>query len=71
MKFRAYFVHHSIRNHWALRSMSRCPDQVISLKRDPPLFKSPSEFGAHLSTHCSRVERPSRPCPARGKNPNL
>ncbi|GFX04308.1 uncharacterized protein TNCV_3974561 [Trichonephila clavipes] len=32
---RAYCAHPSIRDHWALRYMSRCPDQVASLKRDP------------------------------------
>ncbi|GFS82970.1 hypothetical protein TNCV_1568431 [Trichonephila clavipes] len=30
-----------------------------------PVFKSQSKLGAHLSTHCSRDERLSRPCPAR------
>ncbi|GFX28513.1 uncharacterized protein TNCV_1153221 [Trichonephila clavipes] len=28
-------AHPSIRDHWALRFMSRCPDQAVSLKRDP------------------------------------
>ncbi|GFW42350.1 uncharacterized protein TNCV_239471 [Trichonephila clavipes] len=31
----------------------------------PPVFKSPSKLGTHLSTYCSRDERLSRPCPAR------
>ncbi|GFU39615.1 uncharacterized protein TNCV_1793451 [Trichonephila clavipes] len=31
---RAYCAHPSIRDHWALRCMSRCSDQVVSLKRD-------------------------------------
>ncbi|GFX03415.1 hypothetical protein TNCV_4634271 [Trichonephila clavipes] len=30
-----------------------------------PVFKSPNKLGTHLSTHCSRDERLSRPCPAR------
>ncbi|GFS79289.1 hypothetical protein TNCV_4409451 [Trichonephila clavipes] len=34
MKARAYCAHPSIRDHWGLRCMSRCPDQVVSLKRD-------------------------------------
>ncbi|GFS51438.1 hypothetical protein TNCV_549011 [Trichonephila clavipes] len=51
MRARVYCAHPSIRDHWALRYMSRCPDQVISLKRDP-MFKSPSKLGTHLSTHC-------------------
>ncbi|GFX18232.1 hypothetical protein TNCV_4305341 [Trichonephila clavipes] len=37
----------------------------------PPVFKSPSKLGTHLSTHCSKDERLSRPCPAREKNPDL
>ncbi|GFV10991.1 hypothetical protein TNCV_2383091 [Trichonephila clavipes] len=35
MRDRAYCAHPSIRDHWALRCMSRYPDQVVSLKRDP------------------------------------
>ncbi|GFU64668.1 dynein heavy chain 2, axonemal [Trichonephila clavipes] len=31
----------------------------------PPVFKSPSKLDTHLSTHCIRDERLSRPCPAR------
>ncbi|GFU72204.1 hypothetical protein TNCV_509671 [Trichonephila clavipes] len=31
---RAYCAHPSIRDHWALQCMSRCPDQGFSLKRD-------------------------------------
>ncbi|GFT02886.1 hypothetical protein TNCV_1846881 [Trichonephila clavipes] len=44
--------------------MSRCPDQVDSLKQDLQCL-SPSKLGTHLSTHCSMDERLSRPCPAR------
>ncbi|GFV03918.1 hypothetical protein TNCV_4227251 [Trichonephila clavipes] len=60
IRARAYCAHTSIRDHWALWCKSRCPDQVVSLKRDPQ-FLSPQ---ASLSTHCSRDERFSRPCPA-------
>ncbi|GFV90867.1 hypothetical protein TNCV_2324361 [Trichonephila clavipes] len=35
MRARAFCAHPSIRDHWALRCISRCPDQEISLKRDP------------------------------------
>ncbi|GFY32640.1 hypothetical protein TNCV_673951 [Trichonephila clavipes] len=31
---RVYCSRTSIRDHWALRCISRCPDQVVSLKRD-------------------------------------
>ncbi|GFV64250.1 uncharacterized protein TNCV_3000151 [Trichonephila clavipes] len=31
----------------------------------PPVSKSPSKLGTHLSTHCSRDEKLSRPYPAR------
>ncbi|GFS95086.1 hypothetical protein TNCV_2704491 [Trichonephila clavipes] len=37
MRVKAYYAHLSIRDHWALRYMSRCPDQVVSLKRNPHL----------------------------------
>ncbi|PRD31051.1 UNVERIFIED_CONTAM: hypothetical protein NCL1_24535 [Trichonephila clavipes] len=35
MRARAYCAHPSIRDHWVLRCMGRCPDPVVSLKRDP------------------------------------
>ncbi|GFV54497.1 transposable element Tc3 transposase [Trichonephila clavipes] len=35
MRAKAYCAHPSIRDHWMLRCISRCPNQVISLKRDP------------------------------------
>ncbi|GFU90663.1 hypothetical protein TNCV_1942481 [Trichonephila clavipes] len=35
MRARAYCAHPSISHHWALRCMSRCPDQTVSMKRDP------------------------------------
>ncbi|GFS75823.1 hypothetical protein TNCV_4665001 [Trichonephila clavipes] len=38
MRAKAYCAHLSIRNHWTLRCMSRCSDQVVSLKRKPPVF---------------------------------
>ncbi|GFW00556.1 hypothetical protein TNCV_693951 [Trichonephila clavipes] len=34
MRIRNYYAHPNIRDHWALRCMSRCPDLVICLKRD-------------------------------------
>ncbi|GFX90275.1 hypothetical protein TNCV_3848501 [Trichonephila clavipes] len=46
MRARAYCAHPSIRDYWAL---SRGP------------VKSPIKLGIHLSTHCSRDERLSRP----------
>ncbi|GFY33955.1 hypothetical protein TNCV_4596631 [Trichonephila clavipes] len=48
MKARAYCVHPSIRDHWALRCMSRCPKQVVSLKTDPRVS-------------AARVQRPNVP----------
>ncbi|GFW42039.1 hypothetical protein TNCV_1904971 [Trichonephila clavipes] len=35
MRARANCTHPSIRDHWELRCMSRCPDHMVSLKRDP------------------------------------
>ncbi|GFU31922.1 hypothetical protein TNCV_1111711 [Trichonephila clavipes] len=32
MRGKAYCAHPSIRHHWALRCMSRCPYQLVSLK---------------------------------------
>ncbi|GFU67671.1 hypothetical protein TNCV_1644201 [Trichonephila clavipes] len=55
LRARAYCAHPSLRDHWALRCMSRCPDQVVSLKQ--ALVKSPSKLGTHLSNYCSRDER--------------
>ncbi|GFW37980.1 hypothetical protein TNCV_4631811 [Trichonephila clavipes] len=36
MRTKAYCAHLSIHDHWALRCMSRCTDQVVNLKRTPP-----------------------------------
>ncbi|GFT00822.1 hypothetical protein TNCV_3114831 [Trichonephila clavipes] len=65
----AWRSHPSICNHWALRCESRCPDHVVSLKRDPQCLIPHQAWGTHLSTHCSKDERLSRPCPAREKIP--
>ncbi|GFX12268.1 hypothetical protein TNCV_63141 [Trichonephila clavipes] len=43
MRDRAYCAHSSIQDPWVLRCMSRCPDQVVSLKRDP--FIDPLQVG--------------------------
>ncbi|GFU18846.1 hypothetical protein TNCV_1085841 [Trichonephila clavipes] len=40
------YCHLSIRDHWALRCMSRCPDQVVSQKQKPQC--SVPNDGAHL-----------------------
>ncbi|GFX07631.1 hypothetical protein TNCV_4159011 [Trichonephila clavipes] len=32
---RAYSAHPSIHDHGTLRRISRCPDKLVSLKRDP------------------------------------
>ncbi|GFT18212.1 hypothetical protein TNCV_183641 [Trichonephila clavipes] len=45
MRARAYCTHPSIRDHWALRYMSRCPDQVVSLKRDPQCLSTQARLG--------------------------
>ncbi|GFW78552.1 hypothetical protein TNCV_2243521 [Trichonephila clavipes] len=34
MKARSYCAHPRLRDHWGQRCMSRCPDQVVSLKRN-------------------------------------
>ncbi|GFT52823.1 hypothetical protein TNCV_206481 [Trichonephila clavipes] len=35
MRTRDYCAHPSIRGRWAMRCLSRCPDKVFSMKRDP------------------------------------
>ncbi|GFW84630.1 hypothetical protein TNCV_2596751 [Trichonephila clavipes] len=35
MKAKADYAHLSIYDHWALRCISRCPDQGVGPKRDP------------------------------------
>ncbi|GFU24493.1 hypothetical protein TNCV_2264521 [Trichonephila clavipes] len=63
MRDRAYCVlYSSIRDHWALRCMSRCPDQVVSLKRDSHCLSPQARLV--IIDHYSRDERPSRLCPA-------
>ncbi|GFT25017.1 transmembrane channel-like protein 3 [Trichonephila clavipes] len=45
MRARSYCAHHSIRDHWELRRMSRCPDQAVSLKRVPQCSSSKASLG--------------------------
>ncbi|GFU70582.1 hypothetical protein TNCV_2971421 [Trichonephila clavipes] len=61
MRTRTYCAHPSMRDHWTLRCMKRCPDQVVSLKRNPQCFKSPNMFsnkvvceGDRLRLRCHR-----------------
>ncbi|GFT93369.1 uncharacterized protein TNCV_337351 [Trichonephila clavipes] len=35
MRAKVHFAHPSIRDHWVLKCLSRCLDQMVSLKRDP------------------------------------
>ncbi|GFW24384.1 hypothetical protein TNCV_606301 [Trichonephila clavipes] len=69
MNARAYCGHPSIRDHWALRCMSRYPDQMVILKRD---FQCLSPYASlvliYLPTHGSMNERLSRP-PSPGIEP--
>ncbi|GFW62116.1 hypothetical protein TNCV_1685471 [Trichonephila clavipes] len=51
MRVRDYSAHPSIRDHWALRCMSRFPDQVVSLKRDSPVFKFQASFALIYRSH--------------------
>ncbi|GFV46855.1 transposable element Tcb1 transposase [Trichonephila clavipes] len=55
MRASAKCAHPTTRDHWAMRCISRCPDQVVSLKPDPQCLSS-SNLGTHLSTHCSKDE---------------
>ncbi|GFY06677.1 hypothetical protein TNCV_3525331 [Trichonephila clavipes] len=68
MRARVYCTHPSTHDHWALKCMSRCLNRTGGQSEErPPVFKSPSKLGTHLSTHCSRDERLNRPCLARNK----
>ncbi|GFX25945.1 hypothetical protein TNCV_2303271 [Trichonephila clavipes] len=55
MRARALCAHPSIPDHWALRCMNRCPDPVVSLKRDPQCL-SPQESSV-------LIDRPTAWCP--------
>ncbi|GFV18068.1 hypothetical protein TNCV_168721 [Trichonephila clavipes] len=50
-------AHLSICDHWALRCMSRCLDQVVSLKRNPQCFSPQASLGVILSTHLRWKEK--------------
>ncbi|GFW87145.1 hypothetical protein TNCV_5124991 [Trichonephila clavipes] len=50
MRARAYCAHRNVHQRWVLRGMSRCPDQVVSLKRNPPVFMPPSKLGTHVES---------------------
>ncbi|GFY02979.1 hypothetical protein TNCV_979841 [Trichonephila clavipes] len=49
---------------WALRCVSRCSNQVVSLTRKPPVLSSQASLVLLLLTHL-RDERLSQPCLAR------
>ncbi|GFT54380.1 hypothetical protein TNCV_2727171 [Trichonephila clavipes] len=51
MRARAYCAHPSIRDHWALRCMSRCPDQVVSLNYASHDEKEPTIIRYSISNH--------------------
>ncbi|GFV54371.1 hypothetical protein TNCV_4517681 [Trichonephila clavipes] len=70
MRARAYCAHPSIRGHWTLRCMSRCPDQVVSLKRGPQCISSQASLVLiYLPTAIMHWdEKLSRPCPVREYN---
>ncbi|GFT30453.1 hypothetical protein TNCV_2377411 [Trichonephila clavipes] len=56
MRTKAYYAHLSIRDHWALRCMSRFPDQVVSLKRIPQCLV-PEKAWSIKSLHVKRLMR--------------
>ncbi|GFX35505.1 hypothetical protein TNCV_103121 [Trichonephila clavipes] len=47
MRARAYCAHSSTHDHWALRCMSRCLNQVVSPKRDSQCL-SPQASSVHI-----------------------
>ncbi|GFV00483.1 hypothetical protein TNCV_3644611 [Trichonephila clavipes] len=58
MRARDYCAYTSIRDHWALRCMSRCPDQVVSLNAMPKLWRwvvSPSIVSSGNFAELNRV----------------
>ncbi|GFV66834.1 hypothetical protein TNCV_4303951 [Trichonephila clavipes] len=61
MRARAYCAHPSIRDHWALRGMSRYPDQVVNLKhfyvKDAPRTCRPIVENVHKITEIIEVDR--------------
>ncbi|GFY10480.1 hypothetical protein TNCV_2565081 [Trichonephila clavipes] len=44
MRARNYYAPPNIRDHWALSCMNRCPDQVVSLKRDLQCLRPQARF---------------------------
>ncbi|GFW73798.1 hypothetical protein TNCV_1542521 [Trichonephila clavipes] len=66
LRARAYCVHSSIRYHEVHEQMSRSDGQS---KVRPQVLKSPRKLDTHLSNHCSRDEKWSRPLPSPGIEP--
>ncbi|GFT03368.1 hypothetical protein TNCV_2985351 [Trichonephila clavipes] len=64
MRPRAYRAYPSMRDHWALRCIMSLSGGQSEAK--PPMFQASSKLGTHLSAHCRKDERLSRPCRARG-----
>ncbi|GFT43756.1 hypothetical protein TNCV_4464281 [Trichonephila clavipes] len=59
VRAKTYCAHPSIRDHWALRYMSRCPDNQSQGRTQ--CLSPQASLGTPLSTHCRRDERLSRP----------
>ncbi|GFX33162.1 hypothetical protein TNCV_3823341 [Trichonephila clavipes] len=69
MRARVCSAHSSIRDHWALRYMSRCPDQVVSLKRDSQCLRPQASLVLIYRPIAVCMKGCSRPCLARGIEP--
>ncbi|GFW84134.1 hypothetical protein TNCV_4877971 [Trichonephila clavipes] len=63
MRAGANCAHPSIRDHWAQRCMSRCPDEVVNLKQDAQCLTPQASLVIYRPT--AGYERLSRPFPAR------
>ncbi|GFV68263.1 dorsal-ventral patterning protein tolloid [Trichonephila clavipes] len=59
MRARAYCAHPSIPDHWALRSMSRCPDQVV-VAAVAEWYRSGVTTGIHFTHTMFGVSYPKR-----------
>ncbi|GFV45068.1 hypothetical protein TNCV_908151 [Trichonephila clavipes] len=77
MRARAYCAHPSI-PHWALRCMSRCPDQMVSLKRGPSpqtslvlIYRSTASGDCLLALHSLWLGKKASKSAKKNDNRNL
>ncbi|GFY00431.1 hypothetical protein TNCV_1664701 [Trichonephila clavipes] len=69
MRARVNCAHPSIRNHWALMCVGRCPDQVVNLMRDPQCLSPQASLVLIYRSIAGSEAKSTFPSPGIGTGP--